>query len=108
MLVSVVKEQIVQAKWAKTNKGGRGVKYELRVRTCKFRYTGYEIWFASYKFLSTNYDLESASTSTKCTTCNSDVIRSIGKYRNLNLHKAVIAHININSVRHKLDLLMVT
>ena len=39
-----------QAKRAKTNKGGRGVKYELRVGTCKFRYTGYEIWFASYKF----------------------------------------------------------
>ena len=50
MLVSVVKEKIVHAKRAKTNKGGRGVKCKLRVGTCKFRYTSYEIWFASYKF----------------------------------------------------------
>ena len=50
MLVSVVKEQIVRAKRAKTNKDGRSVKYELRVGTCKFNYTSYKIWFASYKF----------------------------------------------------------
>ena len=50
MLVSVAKEQIVHAKRAETNKGGRGVKYELRVGTWKFRFTSYGIWFASYKF----------------------------------------------------------
>ena len=50
IFVSGVKEQIVQAKWAKTNEGVRGVKYELGVGTCKFRYTGYKNWYASYKF----------------------------------------------------------
>ena len=34
---------IVRAKRAKRNKGGRRVKYALRVGTCKFNYTSYKI-----------------------------------------------------------------
>lgn len=37
--------------------------------------------------------------------CNSDAINSLRKYRNLNLHKLVIAHVNIDSARNKSDLL---
>ena len=38
--------------------------------------------------------------------CNSDAIGSLGKYRKLNLHQLIIAHINISSLKSKSDLLL--